>query len=811
MWQSLKMSPLCPPPPSGVPASLTQASASYRRLAYLAVLGLITFLTAYFALAGWFAYTAFRLFGVAGEVRRPLWVIVAAVASSLLALFMLKAVVFIRRGSTGQLEPIDPAAQPELMRFINQVADEAKAPRPRRVYLSHDVNAAVFYDLSLLNLILPSKKNLLIGLGLVNVLNLSELKAVLAHEFGHFAQRSMKIGRWVYITQQIAAHLVARRDALDRMLEWLSGVDIRIAWIGWVLRLIIWSIRSLVETVFGWVLLIERALTRQMELQADLVAVSLTGSDALIHGLAKLQAADEELDRAIRLMLAERDQRRPVADVYALQTWLIDKRREILADPRYGGVPPVPDDPEAAAKHRVFESWDHQPSRMWATHPANDLREANAKQTYVRCAVDERSAWLLFANPEGLRQAMTRSLYDQASVDQIAPEPVPPVPLEASLAALTKRFDTPRLDPRYRGLYLDRSPVRHTTRPAELVTSWQALADQSAAGDPLVHTLTNLYRPDLKDDLSLRQERFVEVATLEAIARGDLRAPGGIVRFRGAQHKRAELGDLVQRAKTDREAILGRLRQHDLEIRSAHLEAARRHDAAHPPASGECGQEGYLVGLLEVLHYAEHTQADLVDAAGVFESVLAIVVADGKVSEGELNRLLGEASQLYANLAPIYENAAQIHLDEALLSRIEATSWSEHIGGLDLAYPQRELMGEWLSVYRSWVVGTAGQLEQLSSVALAMLLETEARLADWTLGRLPEGSALPPRPARSSVLATYPTLLEGVERPRHYKLGLWDRFVLADGLLPMTLRLVVAGGIVATVLVAASALRGRGG
>ena len=46
--------------------------------------------------------------------------------------------------------------------------------------MSARVNAAVFYDLSILNFIFPSRKNLEIGLALVNVLTLSELKAVLA-------------------------------------------------------------------------------------------------------------------------------------------------------------------------------------------------------------------------------------------------------------------------------------------------------------------------------------------------------------------------------------------------------------------------------------------------------------------------------------------------------------------------------------------------------------------------------------------------------------------------------------------------------
>ncbi|NNC25233.1 hypothetical protein HKX41_13935, partial [Salinisphaera sp. USBA-960] len=74
--------------------------------------------------------------------------------------------------------------------------------------------------------------------------------AVLAHEFGHFAQRTMAVGRWVYVAQQIAAHIIAKRDAFDDFLRALSRFDLRVAWVGWILSLVVWSIRSLVEMVF---------------------------------------------------------------------------------------------------------------------------------------------------------------------------------------------------------------------------------------------------------------------------------------------------------------------------------------------------------------------------------------------------------------------------------------------------------------------------------------------------------------------------------------------------------------------------------
>jgi len=86
-------------------------------------------------------------------------------------------------------------------------------------------------------------------------MNRSEFKAVLAHEFGHFAQRSMAVGRWVYVGEQIAGHIIAKRDFLDKTLDFISSIDLRVAWIGWIMRLIVWSIRSLMETVFTVVII----------------------------------------------------------------------------------------------------------------------------------------------------------------------------------------------------------------------------------------------------------------------------------------------------------------------------------------------------------------------------------------------------------------------------------------------------------------------------------------------------------------------------------------------------------------------------
>jgi Zn-dependent protease with chaperone function len=250
------MNLLYPANPSHVPSDLTHASKQYKWHAWQAMVALIVFVACYVGLSSWFAWKAYKLIVLSfGGAKSGILIFGLGLCAAFLAVFMIKALFFVNRNDhTLDLE-VTAKGQPELFEFLNQLAKDTGAPRPHRVFLSPRVNAAVFYDLSILNLIFPSKKNLDIGLPLVNVLTISEFKAVLAHEFGHFAQRSMAVGRWVYVAQQIARHLINKRDALDRFLAGLSHVGFGIFWVGWLLSTIVWAIRALVESVFSVVVI----------------------------------------------------------------------------------------------------------------------------------------------------------------------------------------------------------------------------------------------------------------------------------------------------------------------------------------------------------------------------------------------------------------------------------------------------------------------------------------------------------------------------------------------------------------------------
>lgn len=762
-----------PTGPAAVPPDLTRPTAAYKRHAYLAVAGLLIFVAAYFGLAGWFAWTAYRL--LSSISRAPdNWILLVAVGggAAFLAVFMLKAVIPARRAKDEERDlEITAADHPRLFAFLHRLADEAGAPRPHRVFLSPRVNAAVFYELSVANLLLPSKKNLEIGLGLVNVLTLGEIKAVLAHELGHFAQRTMAVGRWVYTAQQIAGHIVVKRDQLDEALHALSRIDLRVAWIGWILRLIVWSIRSLVDTLFGWVVMAQRALSREMELQADLVAVSLTGSDALVHALHRLEAADDAMDRALAFTGGEVAADRAVADVFAIQTRMLEHKRAILDDPSYGQVPPLPADPAA---HRVFEEQLGHPPRMWATHPPSELREANAKRVYVSAPLDDRSGWILFEDPEALRAKVSAALV--AHVDKR----LEPVPIAESLATVDKAFDRRYFDPAYRGVYLGRSAMR----AAENI---DALYAPTAAEGADAAALQALYPASLAADLAQVRELTVEKAALEALRKGVLEAPGRVVRFRGQDRKRKELPALIADVEHELAAARERVTDHDRRVRTTHLAAAR--------ALGG-GWDAYLRGLAALVHYADHAEADLDDAVGHVDNMVAVVTADGKVTERELDRLVTAGTELYEALQRVYGHAGEVVIGEALAMTLEIESWGADLEEFQLDPPYPSNIGDWLGAAMTWVRAASSRLSRLHDAALEELLRAEAEVGRATHAATPLGDAPPP----PKVPGRYQVLLPGRERPRQQRLGWWDRFQLADGFVPAAARTVVAAAIVGGVL-----------
>lgn len=729
--------------------------------------GLLLFITTYLILTYWFTYTAYRLFESALIGNGGFIEVLIALFNGFLALFMIKSLFISNKTDHSQQKEITPKDEPKLFKFLNDLADKTGAPRPNKVYLSNMVNASVFYDLKLWNLLFPSRKNLEIGIGLINVLNIGEFRAVLAHEFGHFAQRSMLLGRWVYVAHQIAAHIVAKRDRLDAFLSGLSRSDIRIAWIGWILSIIIWSIRSIVDMCFRVVVAAHSALSREMEFQADLVAVSVTGSDALIHALHKLRAADQGFADALNTANILLTEKKGIEDLYALQSNSIRQTARILNNPEYASSPLRPESDRAS--HRIFESKIAQPPQMWATHPADNDREDNAKRIYIDSEIAEGSSWELFQNPDNTKLELTARLIASAKVETTT------ITTDEALAKQNENYDHGYLDPKYRGVYLKQALSRHIKKPEDIYTHVFESKEEIKKG------IEQLYPEALEKELEILSDINEELMMLNALKRKVLEAPGGVIAHRGQQIKRRQLPKVIESVEQERKTVRDKVLDHIEKSRSLHLEAAKHIENGWPE---------YHKSLVALIHFAEHSAANILDLFNVLNNVLYVVMADGRVTGSELRKVLETANNLRAAIKPVYDlvRNEKIKPGKEILQKLGIDSWDNSLEELGLPYADEQNINDWMNVVESWVFATNNHLEGLRNMAVETLLEAELAIAKHFFNDITDETA----PEKSVVSTQYPILLIDQERPLEDQLSAWDKFMTAEGTLAAITRSAAA-------------------
>ncbi|MFT5822347.1 MAG: Zn-dependent protease with chaperone function [Crocinitomix sp.] len=758
--------------PSGVPDTLTKSSANFKKKVALAIVGLLLFIVTYFGLMIWFGYTSYQMFAALQSSDNRFLSIVVAVVIGILSIFMLKSIFNFSKTKRGEMKFISSEQEPVLFDFIYKLADEAGARRPHKVIISQRVNASVFYDLNIFNLLFPSKKNLEIGLGLVNVVNLGEFKAILAHEFGHFAQRSMLLGRYVYVAHQIAERIVNKRDSLDGFLRGLSSVDIRIAWIGWILSILVWAVRSLVEVLFSIVVIAERALSREMEFQADLVAVSLTGSDDLINGLHKLGAADEAFNGTIQAIDEHLKELQKVPDLFSLQTFYLEKMRIVLGDPSFGATPK---NFKAGIQSKIFETNGINPPEMWATHPDDEDREANAKRTYIPSLIDDRSTWLLFSNPTETRKASTVALYESI-------EKLPECELVSEEVALAKMdadsFDLTFLHPDYKGLFFSRSMMLYVSKPEEIYKT-------ELSGD-INSNYKQLYPDSLKRELESLKQLQLEKTHLKTAKNEVLTAERRAIFFRGNEIKKSEIKRVLEQVELEIIAIENRLHEHDKKCRSVNYRVAK---------SLGSKQQLLYEKLIAALHYAEHSNNKMGDLFGAFSNSLAIA-GTGSSNDEQIRKLLQNANRLGGLLETLFEDSEKIVETGLLNKSFSQKSYAELFEKFQLGHADRQNINDWIQHLKGWLDMGLINIWKLRNAALERLLvyEKELEMAHSNNTKLDSLNT------EISVPEKYKLLVRGEEQETEFKLSFWDRFLAGYGIVPMIAKFLVSAALISGVI-----------
>lgn len=217
----------------------------------------------------WFGYYVIRYHN---DHELPVQLTIISLAGGLLLWEMVKSFRF-NTSLPKTFRPITEKEYPVLFSIISEVTTSLNLSPIRKVYICPDATAAVFIQPKLRNILFEPKRNLVIGLGLLTQMDDDEIRAMLYHEFGHYAQEEMKNSISVYTIGQFSRSFVSINE-LKKHGTWESQMKLQL----------------LLFTYFAiWICnRINRAyskLAKQMEYDADDVAVKYIGAPTLQRAL----------------------------------------------------------------------------------------------------------------------------------------------------------------------------------------------------------------------------------------------------------------------------------------------------------------------------------------------------------------------------------------------------------------------------------------------------------------------------------------------------------------------------------------------
>ncbi len=300
--------------------------------------------------------------------------------------FLIKFIFSKNQNHTEGMFEITADMQPELFQMIHEVVQEAGTDFPKKVFLTQEVNASVFYNSSFWSMIIPVRKNLQIGMGLINVLSKQELKAIIAHEFGHFSQRSMKLGSYVYHVNQVIFNMLYNNESFDRTINRVSGWSNSLVITLWGAIYAIRGIQWILKKLYNFINKNYMALSREMEFHADEVAAHVAGSEAFTSSLMRLDFADHAFNEAVQFYYNRSSESLFPDDIYAdhqtMLRFLAKKNSYEMKD----GMPLI--DLDSNLKYDKSKlNFENQ----WASHPSTADRVKKVRQLNIVKTVEEDS------------------------------------------------------------------------------------------------------------------------------------------------------------------------------------------------------------------------------------------------------------------------------------------------------------------------------------------------------------------------------------------------------------------------------------
>jgi Zn-dependent protease with chaperone function len=359
-------------------------------------------------------------------------------------------VIKLNRGREGAVQ-IFEKDEPLLFEFTRRVTTEAGSSFPKKIFLVEDVNALVAYDSVLLSMFFPQRKNLYIGAGLINSLTISEFKGVLGHEFGHFSQKSMTLGAYVYHFNLIIHKILFDNERYNTAFtNWGNS--------SWYFR-IFKELASLIIQAIQWVMrkvyvLLNKehmSLSRQMEFHADAVAASVSGSRSNITAQYRSDFAMECYTELLNFYGTLIRENRKAENVYTHHFKLMQLYAAKYKIHLNNGLPMID-----ANSFDLFGKSRIMIKDQWASHPNTSDRVAFFSEMNIDAGLVDNSAWELFSDAARIQQEFTDKLYEDVQFEQ--------APLLLSVEEFEVKYidhmASTSLQPKFNGYYDNRNIER---------------------------------------------------------------------------------------------------------------------------------------------------------------------------------------------------------------------------------------------------------------------------------------------------------------------------------------------------------------
>jgi len=299
--------------------------------------------------------------------------------------FLFKFIGKKNKKDLNHMVEIRRADAPRLFSMLESLATEAETSFPKKVYLSADVNASVFYQSTFWSMFLPVKKNLQIGLGLINAVTDEELRAILAHEFGHFSQRTMKVGSYVYNVNQIIFNMLYENEGYTKGLNSFGKISY-MRFFAYLAIQINAGIQWVLKRLYGVVNKSYLGLSREMEFHADAIAASITGVEPLKKALLRTGLADDSYSNVLDYYDRKIPENIKSENIY-LEHFAVMEFLGHLNDYSFtNGLPDIPSGEQAKYNKSKLVI-----KNQWASHPSIEDRISRLEQLEVDASPTEQT------------------------------------------------------------------------------------------------------------------------------------------------------------------------------------------------------------------------------------------------------------------------------------------------------------------------------------------------------------------------------------------------------------------------------------